>query len=584
MTDGEVWTTLAVEPSVRIHINAPADKHGKPKKATRLIVFALPNGNTLEQTLGCKLRDGLSWRYDIQHIAAQVRTLREMMPNENIVLIAAEGPGLSWPNFRRIESDPNTKIRALYDTWRKRFATKDARVTLTGHSGGGAFILGVIQGGGSIPNDIDRIAFLDANYSYDTNLHASKIINWIEADKNHRFIVLAYDDREIMLDGKKVVSSDGGTYRATGRMRDGLCKAFPFADSKKPPFNVASALDGRIRFYVHPNPQNKILHTALVGDMNGLLHIQTLGTPLEESWGTFGGERAFAKYIGEELVSTPPTPENKSANRPASSPPQNSPKKNSRSTALPPRPADAPGGTEFVRSIAQASLDDREAAILRELQRGNIPDFLRSLKKVPVRGTIKQNGKERTIQTTIEVMPDYLAIGGNDDFVRMPMTPQTAQRFADKFGYILPTRKLVDAIDAAAKVHLAPHPMTEAREAMETFVEHQQIIERQRGNKPLGQLVTGIKKDIVLTPRIFERPQRLAIYGWRQLDGKPIQPLTIVHWDRYVDYSHGARLVRNEITIDGKSMRIDEALTSPDLNGLVSDEGPMSPPHYPNGE
>ena len=85
----------------------------------------------------------------------------------------------------------------------------------------------------------------------------------------------------------------------------------------------------------------------------------------------------------------------------------------------------------------------------------------------------------------------------------------------------------------------------------------------------------------MLTPRIFEKPQRLAIYGWRQLNGQPIQPLTIVHWDRYVDYSHGVRLVRNAIEIDGKPMKIDDLLSDPNACGLVSDEGPMTPPRYP---
>jgi hypothetical protein len=156
-------------------------------------------------------------------------------------------------------------------------------------------------------------------------------------------------------------------------------------------------------------------------------------------------------------------------------------------------------------------------------------------------------------------MPDYIAIGSDSDFVRIPMTPQTAQRIADQFGCTLPTRKMVDAIDRAAEVRVAPHPMTVEREAIGTFVEHNAIIEKQRGDKPLGLLVIGTKKDIVLTPRIFEKPQRLAIYGWRELNGQPIQPLTIVHWNRYVDYSHG----------------------DPDRCGLVSDEGPMNPPRYP---
>jgi hypothetical protein len=88
----------------------------------------------------------------------------------------------------------------------------------------------------------------------------------------------------------------------------------------------------------------------------------------------------------------------------------------------------------------------------------------------------------------------------------------------------------------------------------------------------------------VLSPRIFEKPQRLAIYGWRQLNGQPIQPLTIVHWDRYVDYSHGARLVQNSIEVDGQQRTIDNLLADPEGCGLVSDEGPMSPPRYPTEE
>ena len=162
-------------------------------------------------------------------------------------------------------------------------------------------------------------------------------------------------------------------------------------------------------------------------------------------------------------------------------------------------------------------------------------------------------------------MPDYLAVGSDDDFVRMPMTPQTAQQIADRFGCILPTRKMVDAIDAQAELHLEPHPLTVDREAVATFAEHQQIIENQRTGKPLGLLITGIKKDIVLTPRIFEKPERLAIYGWRQLDGKPIQPLTIVHWNQYVDYSHGVRLVLNTVEFDGKKVAISDLLSDPKL-------------------
>jgi hypothetical protein len=228
-------------------------------------------------------------------------------------------------------------------------------------------------------------------------------------------------------------------------------------------------------------------------------------------------------------------------------------------------------------------LDDREAAILWEITNGNFPEFLRELKVVPIRGVLRDQSEksDREVSTSLHVMPDYLAVGNDADFVRVPMTPQTAQRIANRFGFVLPTRKIVDTIDRHASVHLSPYPLSEDREAVATFLEHQRVIERKRAGKPLGLLITGVKKDIVLSPRIFERPQRVAIYGWRQLDGRPIQPLTIVHTNRYVDYSHGARLVLNAVDIEGQQTRITDLLADPIGCRLVSDEGPTNPPAYP---
>ena len=101
-------------------------------------------------------------------------------------------------------------------------------------------------------------------------------------------------------------------------------------------------------------------------------------------------------------------------------------------------------------------------------------------------------------------MCDYLAVGSDDDFVRVPLTPQTAQKIADRLGCVLPTRKLVDAIDRNADIQVEPHPLTERRESVATFVQHQQIIQSQCAGQPNGALITGIKKDVVLSPRILE--------------------------------------------------------------------------------
>jgi hypothetical protein len=504
--------------------------------------------------------------------------LRTLFPDERIVVVCAEAPGLSWPSFRKSVKDANAKIGELVKSWRNEFGDDATKVTLSGHSGGGSFMFGLIESANVIPAYIDRIAFLDANYSFDAAQHAKKFEDWLNADDKNRLIVICYDDREITFNGKKVVSETGGTFRATGRMHDALGKVFDLSDSEHAPFLETTGLGGRIHFFKHPNPENKILHTALVGEMNGLLQIATLGTPQEGRWGTFGGPRAYTKFVQAE-----PTPgEKKEKTKTSESPSTNLP--STTMAGLPKRPANAIGGAEFAKQIVKLDQKDvikRDAAILREILSGNFPDFLRKFKKIEIRGRLTADKNDTEVTGILAVAPDYLAVGSDDDFVRIPMMPQTAQLIADKFGCSLPTRKIVDAIDSQAELKLEPHPMTEAREAVSTFVEHNQIIEGQRAGKPLGLLTIGIKKDIVLTPRIFERPQRLAIYGWRQLNGQPIQPLTIVHWNQYVDYSHGVRLIRDTIEVDGKKLKIADLLAHPDQCGLVSDEGPMKPPRYP---
>jgi len=89
-----------------------------------------------------------------------------------------------------------------------------------------------------------------------------------------------------------------------------------------------------------------------------------------------------------------------------------------------------------------------------------------------------------------------------------------------------------------------------------------------------GQLISGTKKDVILNSKIYnsDKKHRVVIYGWHKPDGKPIQPASNVHVNTYVDYSHGIRLINNEIIIDGKLMLIDSILKDPVLFKLISDE------------
>jgi hypothetical protein len=336
------------------------------------------------------------------------------------------------------------------------------------------------------------------------------------------------------------------------------------------------------------------LHTALVGEMNGLLQGLTLGTTLEDKWGQFGGPRAYTKWIQKD----PPTDSETSAPSPSTGEGRPAVSLSNRgegdskqkstvsSTAfgsrtdfegqptlsLPARPSDAPTGLQFARLIEQLSREDREAVVLKEILRGNIPDFLRSLKAIEVEATDSQ-GKKHTGKYF--VTRDYLAIGSDDDFFRIPMTPKTAQSVATAAGASLITAKVSDDIFRHADLRLEPKPLTKEREAAATFYEHHKLIEGQRGNKPLGLLVAGIKKDVVLTNRLAEKPHRVALYGWHHPDGKPIQPLYVGHVDWYVDYSHGIRLMSQRIIVDGRPMQVRDVLKDKELSALLSDEGPI---------
>jgi hypothetical protein len=160
------------------------------------------------------------------------------------------------------------------------------------------------------------------------------------------------------------------------------------------------------------------------------------------------------------------------------------------------------------------------------------------------------------------------------------MSPHTAQAFCDAFGFVLPTRKMANDIWAAATTRVEPRPLTQEREASLTFLQHHRIIEEQLKDAKRPSFVAGIKKDVVVTPRLQERPDRVAIYGWHYTTGAPIQPLYTGHVDWYVDYSHGVRPVRRAMIVDGKPLPFEKILTDVNLLHLLSDEGPIAVPRY----
>jgi hypothetical protein len=224
-------------------------------------------------------------------------------------------------------------------------------------------------------------------------------------------------------------------------------------------------------------------------------------------------------------------------------------------------------GSIFLQETNTLSRAAREGAIYDAIISGAMPSFGRTFVDVPLAA-----GSHRA---TLHVAADYAAIGVDDDFVRMPMSPITAQRLADQLGFVLPTKKLVDAIYAAAIVKLAPSPLPPGPQMMSNdyYRRHHDAIEAQRAGR--AGLIAGHKKDVVVTKRLTARPDRVAIYGWHQRDGRPIQPLSLVHKASYADYSHGIRFVQPTMVVDGRERAVAEVARDPELCALVSDEGTL---------
>ena len=131
------------------------------------------------------------------------------------------------------------------------------------------------------------------------------------------------------------------------------------------------------------------------------------------------------------------------------------------SNAIPVRQERAEAGSDFARRIESLSDRDRQLAIRSSLLAGNVPAFLRSAVPVQFRARLADGALARV---TLCVLPDYLAIGSNADYLLIPMGLDTALAVASAFGFTLPTRRIVDGIYAQARLRLrawttplAPH-------------------------------------------------------------------------------------------------------------------------------
>lgn len=535
-------------PGTRMLINAPIRGFESGKRVL-LIFYALPNGNTIEQTFGKKPKEGDDWHFNIQHIGAQTRFLRSVLKNQTLVVVYLENARKSWPLWKAGTPGYEQQVRKMVDGVTEIFAPWSPQVVLNGHSGGGRFVFSYLDAVKNIPDDVVRIAFLDSDYGYEDTIYGPKLRQWLNS-KNRKFLcALAYNDSVVVFNGKPLVSPEGGTWYRSRMMLKYLSRGFRFRYRNSDSLIWNTALKKRIEIVLKNNPDKKIFHTVQV-ERNGFIHSVLSGTKFEQKNYTYFGPRAYSRFIAD------------SVNLPI------------RCLNIPKRTANAETGSSFMARIDSLPLAKREDEIYKAIASGNIPDFLRNTV------TIREDCADSAgivHKVEYEVMPDYLSVGSDADFCRIPMNPYTAQQIATLFGASLITAKLSDHIYKMAPVKLAPFnyvPVGRNNELVSKFREHQAQIEKQRveaGGKN-GQLIAGIKKDVILSSRIAKQPGKVVIYGWHKPDGKPIQPVYSGHVDWYVDYSHGIRLVNNQVLIDGKPAFLSEILKDPVLYRIFSDE------------
>ena len=291
------WTT----DSIRITIDQPAD--APVKTETVICFYALPNGNTTEQTMGKHLKEGDDWHFDIQHIKAQTEFIRAQLTGKSFIVIYLENNLKSWPAWKQKHPDYKKRYPALIDSLTRLFNARKKSVYLNGHSGGGSFILGYIAAMEKIPANIKRISFLDSDYNYDSSYYPA-FRKWLKRKDTH-LNVFAYNDSVALYNGKPVVSAKGGTWYRSHLFLSHLSKDFSFIEKNEDSLISYTSKNNRIHFFFKTNPDRKIFHTQQV-ELNGFIHSILCGTVYDSKGYSYYGQRAYTNFITDQKLNSIP--------------------------------------------------------------------------------------------------------------------------------------------------------------------------------------------------------------------------------------------------------------------------------------
>ncbi len=264
-------------------------------KKTIVVFFALPNGNTTEQTMGKKMAPGDDWHFDIQHIAAQTRFIRIQMHDRNFVVIYLENNLKAWPAWKQNHTDFKTVIPHMIDSLSSLIKGKHKVIYLNGHSGGGSFIFGYLAGVGKIPANIRRISFLDSDYGYDSSYYP-EFKQWLQASRKNTLNVFAYNDSIALYNGKSFVSATGGTWYRSHLFLQHLAQDYSFTEHERDSLVIYKTSGRQVQFYFKKNYNRGIYHTQQV-ELNGFIHSVLCGTKYDSKKYSYYDKRVYQDLI-----------------------------------------------------------------------------------------------------------------------------------------------------------------------------------------------------------------------------------------------------------------------------------------------
>lgn len=308
-------------PDSRVAIDYGTTPANKP---VVLVLFALPNGNTIAWSAGKKMEPGDDWHYDIQHIRAQTEFIRAADIAKHYVVAYLQASMKAWTGHAAKYNGENGAENSymlyprLVDTLEqiveKGVGRAVQELVLSSHSGGGRFMFNYISGVKEIPCKVSRLSFIDSNYGFEDSLHTAKLVKWLKAVQEHKLLVLSYVDTTVVFNGKPIVSSKGGTGYKTEQMYDCLRRemlpGFPnsaggkrgvsqwtFHRGADTCFVRMHSANKQVQMLKKENPQGNIYHTVLV-ERNGLIHSLFFSSPLEEKGYKFWMQgRAYSGFI-----------------------------------------------------------------------------------------------------------------------------------------------------------------------------------------------------------------------------------------------------------------------------------------------